>query len=266
VSCGDVQNLIEAHLDGKLDLVNALAVEQHLASCAVCTKRLEHIRSLRGRIAAADLNYRAPARLAERVRASLPSTEFSERPEPRMTAFRWGRWAFAAAALLAVVAVGRPWLGGSTGVSPSDDFIREVVADHVRSLQAKHLVDVASEDRHTVKPWFAGRLEFSPLVADLMDKGIPLVGGRVDVLDGQPAAALVYQHGKHVVNLFVQPIAAANTKEPAAIEAMTLQAYHGYHVISWTDSGLVFTAVSDLNESELREFAEFIKQAVAPSR
>jgi anti-sigma factor RsiW len=265
VNCADVQNLIDAHVDGELDLVNALAVEQHLASCAVCAKRLENIRSLTGRIGAADLSCRAPARLAERIQALLPASEFSERPEPQMTAFRWERWAFAVAALLAVVAVGRPWLGGSTGVSPSDDFIREVVADHVRSLQVNHLVDVASEDRHTVKPWFAGRLEFSPLVADLKDKGIPLVGGRLDELDGEPAAALVYQHGKHVVNLFVQPIAAANATEPAATEPMTLQTYHGYNIISWIDSGLAFTAVSDLNETELREFAELIKQAVAPS-
>ncbi|MCK8784557.1 zf-HC2 domain-containing protein [Roseomonas sp. NAR14] len=125
----------------------------------------------------------------------------------------------------------------------------EAVAAHLRALQPGHLVDVASEDRHTVKPWFEGRVDFAPPVRDLAGQGFPLVGGRLDFLDGRPVAALVYRRGLHVINLFVRPGAGMEGARSA----------QGYNVLAWTRDGMAFQAVSDLNAAELAQFARLLR-------
>jgi anti-sigma factor RsiW len=116
------------------------------------------------------------------------------------------------------------------------------------------LLEVKSSDRHTVKPWFAGRLDFAPPVKDLADHGFALAGGRVDYLDGRPAAALVYRRRQHVVTLLVQPEGADAARAPRA------QTRQGYHVLHWAEGGLAFWAISDLNEGELQDFAALVRQ------
>jgi anti-sigma factor RsiW len=115
-------------------------------------------------------------------------------------------------------------------------------------MMAAHLTDVPSSDQHTVKPWFDGKLDFAPPVVDLADRDFTLVGGRLDYLDDQPVAALVYQRRRHVINLFVSP---AGTKR----DGVTADVYRGYNVLRWSGGGMSHCAVSDLNEAELREFA-----------
>jgi anti-sigma factor RsiW len=156
----------------------------------------------------------------------------------------------AACVAVAAVVVFR-FAPGASRPSQSDLLTQQVLASHVRSLMADHLTDLPSSDQHTVKPWFDGKLDFSPPVKDLSSKGFPLVGGRLDYLQDRPVAALVYQRRKHFINLFIWPSPESSTQR------MAMQ--HGYNIHHWADSGMTFWAVSDLNNSELEEFVRLIR-------
>ena len=127
-----------------------------------------------------------------------------------------------------------------------------LVSDHVRSLLATHLVDVASSDQHTVKPWFDGKIDFAPEVRDLSEEGFPLIGGRLDYLDGKTVVALVYHRNKHPINVFIMPATTDRGTSPSAVTR------RGYNVLSWTHNEMKYWAVSDLNETELRQFTELL--------
>lgn len=143
------------------------------------------------------------------------------------------------------------------GPSSDELLTQEVVASHIRSLMADHLADVPSTDEHTVKPWFNGKLDFSPPVSDLAKQGFPLVGGRLDYLNNRPVAALVYKHDRHVINVFVWP-SDRDTEVSGPIKTQ-----QGYHVIRWASAGVNFWVVSDLEETQLAQFADLLKSSVA---
>ena len=160
----------------------------------------------------------------------------------------------AAAAIVLLVLV--PFLRGP---STEEMLTREVVSSHVRSLMANHLADVPSSDQHTVKPWFNGKVDFSPSVVDLASRGFPLVGGRLDYLDNRPVAALVYQRDKHLINLFIWP---SSDSSDAGTKSETRQ---GYHVFHWTRSGMTYWAVSDVEKSQLQEFVQLVQNQNSPT-
>ncbi|THD74236.1 MAG: anti-sigma factor [Phenylobacterium sp.] len=242
-ACPDNSHLIHAFLDGELDAANTEAFETHLKTCAGCAAELAALQALRARIAAPGVATPAPEALRGRIEAMIAA---ETAPAPRRRAVSlpavlpWGlSGAFAAvAASLAVVAT----LPATAGLED------QLVADHVRSTLALHLVDVATSDRHTVKPWFNGKLDFAPPVADLAAQGFPLVGGRLDYLDDRVVAALVYRRNKHVINLFVRPL------RPALRLPVANASRHGYSLLRWTEGGLEFWAVSDVEPGDLAAF------------
>jgi len=243
--CNDTRELIGAYVDGELDLVRSLDIEGHLHECSVCSQEYQSHQKLRRAIRSGDLYFDAPAGLQERVTAQLGRK--SER-QPRALSWSWS-WAIAEAGIIAVLilmlAVSLFWPAPSGGTLVA----RDLVSSHVRSLQGR-TTDIDNDDRHTVKPWFNGKLDFSPPVPDLADSGFTLKGGRLDYVDGRPVAVAVYARRQHIINLYIWP----SSNQPTTSEAVNTQ--QGYNMIHWINSGMTFWAVSDLNVAELHDFVK----------
>lgn len=245
MDCVEARDLVHIYLDQELDLLRVVDVDRHLQSCGACRELYDRQHALRSTLRRDASYHRAPPELRERLRFALRG-QAGETARPR--ARRPGRWNAGLAVATAVM------LSVSVALyivlpTPQDRLENDIVSSHVRSLMANHLSDVASSDQHTVKPWFNGKLDYSPPVNDLTAQGFPLIGGRLDYLDGRPVAALVYRHRQHMINLFVWPDAHAHERKPRTLSRQ------GYHLLRWTQGGMEFWAVSDLNEAELSTFA-----------
>jgi anti-sigma factor RsiW len=256
MNCQDVQQLLSAYADGELDLVHSLQVEEHLGSCPACAQSEKNLRSLHTALAAPSLRYAAPAALRAQIHASLDEAALvTAGKRPGASREAWLRPVALAAGFLVMIGVGAT-LGIllSLGRSANGRIEDWVVAGHVRSLQVNHLTDVVSSDRHTVKPWFRDKLDFSPLVPDLAADGFPLTGGRLDYLDGHPVAALVYQRGKHAINVFTWPAQAVGDR---LLREFSRQ---GFHLRDWQRGGMNYWAISDLNDEDLDQFVRLFQQ------
>jgi anti-sigma factor RsiW len=245
--CDTNRLLLQAMMDGELDAAGVLRVEQHLKTCTACAQALEDLRLVRGVLASPGVAYAAPEALKRRVAIAIDAeargrkrTEAKARPREWRAAWALPSLAALAACLVVVAGVGQ-W---RTGLAD------ELVADHVRSMQANHLVDVVTSSRHVVKPWFDGKVAFAPTVVDFADRGFALAGGRLDYVRGQPAAALVYRRGLHVINVFVWPGDA-----PSDLIG-TVSQRDGYALLHWRAGGLNYSAVSDLDPAELKRFRD----------
>lgn len=251
MDCREVQRLLPGYIDDELDLVTALELENHLPGCTECTRQYKELTGLRSLIGSSSLFLPAPAGLEKRVRSSIRKAN----PAPPIwTRFNF-QWIAAALALVVVAFIGGSLARGWFAPRQDGRLAEEVQSAHLRSLMASHLTDVASSDRHTVKPWFNGKLDFSPPVVDLAAQGFPLIGGRLDFLDGHPVAALVYRRSQHDINLFIWP----STDKAPEIGSSTKDGYNLYH---WNESGMTFWAVSDLNPPELLDFVGLIQKNV----
>ena len=243
----NIRELLHAYVDGELDLANARETERHLQSCADCRGSEKAIRELRGALTSEATAYRAPTHLRRNVRATL-------RREARSTQQTLSPWLmFATGAAFAAVILGFALLQ-TTRAARTDAIVSQVVANHVRSLLAAQLVDVVSSDQHTVKPWFDGKIDFAPEVRDLSANGFPLAGARLDYLDGKTVAALVYHRNKHPINLFITPAPTSQSTSPTAATR------RGYNILAWTNNGMKYWAVSDLNQGELRQFTDLLSR------
>jgi anti-sigma factor RsiW len=254
MNCEEATPLLGAYADGELDLTACVAIEAHLAACPACRVKVEELRKFTEALQEEAPRFKPSPFLATRIRAAL-------REEEAATAEKSPWWAalplswiyYGVGGAVALVAVALFF----AAPKPSSQLAHDAISDHVRSLQVEHLLDVASTDQHTVKPWFAGKLDFSPQVIDLTPSGYPLIGGRLDVLDHRNVAAIIYQRRKHYINLFVWPADNAPLGD-------RLYEQDGYRVFEWSKSGMNYVAVSELGEKELRDFTDMIKDQVVP--
>lgn len=242
------RSLVHSYADGELDAANIRLVEHHLQSCDECRAAEQTIRSLRTALTNSAPAFRAPASLRKKIRADLrrETSAESARQAPRS----WLTFALGSACALLLL-LGFIFSQSYRGTS-RNAMADEVVANHVRSLLATHLVDVPSSDQHTVKPWFDGKVDFAPEVHDFATRGFSLLGGRLDYLDGKTVVALVYRRHQHPINLFISPAPGRSNSTPEAM------ARRGYNLIHWTRGEMSYWAVSDLNAAELRQFASYV--------
>ena len=248
MKCDEAEILLQALIDGELDAGHARDVENHVADCPHCAALLRDYRAMSKAIAEAGASYIAPPELRRRIEAALPQPRQLQSRRAVLRGFAMGS-AVSALAATGLVAI----------VLRHDDVERiqsEVVSAHLRSLQAGHLTDVISTDRHTVKPWFNGKLDVSPPVIDLPAEGFTLIGGRLDYIDARAIGAVVYRRRQHIINLFVSQTASTEAR-PAKFE--TIQ---GFNIRRWSDRGLNYWAVSDLAKNELADFGEKFENAM----
>lgn len=258
---GEWSDLLHGFIDGELDPTNAARFEAHRATCGECSREMEDALMVK-RLAGRDgVKWQTPDAVRARVQAALAleqtmmaramtATIPAESPWHRLWRFV-RQWSFIpslavlAASLMLVLNVPQQ----------SQTIEDQLLASHVRSMLADHLTDVLTSDQHTVKPWFNGKIDFSPPVVDLVAQGFPLVGGRVDYLNGRVVAALIYRRHGHIINLFIWPGASA-TRSTAEKE--------GYNFAEWYADGLVFWAVSDVSAPDLTAFRDDFSRATAP--
>jgi anti-sigma factor RsiW len=254
MDCTHTQSLLDTYLDDELDPVRSLEIDEHLRGCARCAQSYSDGQLLHKALKTESLYFKAPADLHKRIQRSLRQAARAETPS------RWfsPSWIKMTAPLAAAALVLLLLIPVVKGPSSDELLTQEVVASHIRSLMADHLADVPSTDEHTVKPWFNGKLDFSPPVSDFTEQGFPLVGGRLDYLNNRPVAALVYKHDQHVVNVFVWPYKGTDAGGP-------IKTQQGYHVIRWASAGVNFWVVSDLEATQLAKFADLLKTSVAAS-
>jgi len=282
MSCEQMKRQVDARLDGELSAAEAAAFDEHVAACEACRALLERRYEVSQVVRREAPRFEAPKELREMLvkagssplspsvatgspnsgdqgslgrqflgRGASPEVP-SHPPHAVGRGLGRGQW-LAMAASLAIVAVGS-WTLATRRAEGA--LMSEVVLEsHVRSLLGDHLTDVTSTDQHTVKPWFNGKLDFSPPVYDFAGKGYPLLGGRLEYLGGKQVAALIYERRKHLINVFLWPTSTGNTSGPAN------GSMNGYHLHHWSRPDFTYWVVSDLGEVELRQFVGLLEGA-----
>jgi anti-sigma factor RsiW len=255
VNCHDVEQLLHGYVDGELDLMQNLEIDGHLQTCAACARAYADLQTLRASLKDGAPYFAAPPHLSARIQETLRHATATA-PRRPMLARRW----LSVAAALALVAL------ASWGVyrflparSAEDMLAQEVVASHVRSqMLPGHLIDVEGPDVHKVKPFFEGKLDFPPPVPNLEKQNFRLIGGRLDYLNNRPVAALVYKRRDHVINLFVWPSTRGVNQAPRTLTR------RNYNLVTWEQGDMTYWVISNLNETELREFVQLVQANATP--
>ena len=261
MDCKIVSILLHPYFDNELDEGTAASVKAHIAGCADCSKDLAGLQALREAMKRAMPRHPAPESLRQRLAGLASDSGAASDNRPRPARHPYPRWLAVAASLVLVAGLSsgltRALLSSNGGIEPQELLMRDLVSSHLRALAATSTVDVLSSDRHTVKPWFAGRVEVAPPTVDLSQQGFPLVGGRVDYVGSRRVAVLVYKHAQHVIDVFVLPedassetAAGAGSGSPVRSQGLSLVHRHVDGVSAW--------AVSDVDVSELIAFADYL--------
>jgi len=252
VPCDYVEERLHGYLDDELDAAGAAEFERHLKSCPECSAALSAERALRKSLAQAQLYELAPASLRSAVQARIGSASGKQTVTTMQPQINW-KWLATAAILLLAISTALLTMAVLRMRGAAPEFAIAAVDAHLRSLQQGHLADVQSTDQHTVKPWFNGRIPNSPRVVDLGKEDFPLIGGRIDVVGQTPVSTLVYRRAKHMISLTAVP--ADSHFELGKVP----KSVNGYNVVHWTDNGLTYWAISDLELKELEDFAHLFR-------
>ncbi len=246
---------LNAFVDGELDLLAQREIEDRLQHDDALRDEVQALRQLRQGVRDHADYHVAPDAFRRRIEALVPAAAMPSRLSVgRGSLQHWLDWrpmmvAFAAMALLVVTLMQTGWRPGE-----GDRLGQQVIASHVRSTLGQHLVDVASSDHHTVKPWLSSKLDFSPPVQEALLPGSVFLGGRVDYLDGRPVAALVYRQGAHVVSSFLWPT-------PLADAAAKFSAERGFQVAHWSRAGMTHWVVSDVDREQFAAIVRALEAA-----
>ena len=239
--------LVHAYVDGELDPVNSLAIGRQIADDPALRADVERVQALRRVVSERFPRESVPPHLMSRINRAIGPTREQMRVSWR---------ALAASVVFAMVlASGSTWI--ALRPAESDHFAEAIINGHMRALMAPQPTDVASSERHTVKPWFNGRIAQSPQVVDLAKDGFPLIGGRIDVVDAMPIATLVYGRRLHVIS-----VSAAQTGRRSAPPSV-VRSVKGYNLVNWSEGGITYWATSDLNVPELLTFARSFQSGLS---
>ena len=246
MDCIETRQRLHPYLDREIDVEGALAVESHLAGCAACRSLFAGQQALQAGVRRHATYFSAPPGLAQRVRR-----EAGRGPAARFGWLSLRQWLPLGAAVAATALL--TWTAALqyAGMPGEERIAEQVVNGHARAVMTAHRIDVASSDRHTVKPWLSSRLDFSPPVVDLASAGFPLDGGRLDYLDGRTVATLCYRSRQHWIDLFVWP-----ERDARGDRAPHGSSRQGYNLITWREGGMAFWAISDVNVEDLKAFVE----------
>jgi anti-sigma factor RsiW len=256
MNCNEVGILVAAYADRELDRLREHAIEKHLHGCAGCAAIHHNVLALRARLRAELPYFPASPALRARVQATLGAMRAAVPSRPRPATDRW-RW-LTGGALAGCTATMLAWVLGTAVIDwrTNEDLAVDAVATHVRATLGNHLIEVASSDQHTVKPWLSARLDYSPPVRDLANEGFALTGGRLDTLERRPIATLVYRYRQHTIDVFVRP-------ESAHAAPTALRTVRGFHVAHASGSGMDWIAVSDVSADVLSPFVQRLARADA---
>jgi len=248
MQCQESSKVLDAYVDNELDLMQSAALEEHLAACPDCTRKVEDRRALSAAIQNADLRATAPRELVKGVRKALRLSAEKTLSEKWLW-FKNAALGFAAATIVFLLA--GAIIGLWFHVPEARKIAQAATDDYIRAMLMENRgIDVVSSDQHTVKPWFNGKTSFSPEVPSFADKGFPLAGGRVDFLNDQTVAVLIYKRNQHFIDVFLYP--EANDTQHGETQQ------RGYNVIYWDQNGMQYWAVSDLNLAELTQLAKLL--------
>jgi anti-sigma factor RsiW len=255
MTCAQCQELLDAYIDGELPAADEAAVREHIAVCAECAREHATLAATSRRIGDSLVKYQAPDVLKARIRVALaqpdplaPAASPAKPITTRRLAF--GGLGIAIASSILTFAIVR-------GVAPDHTVTDEIVSSHIRALMPGHLTDVASTNQHNVKPWFNGRVDLSPPVPNLDSLGFPLIGGRLDYVQGRSVPVVVYGRRQHLIDVYVWPSAGDQAKTGET----TSSSRNGYNVVAWRANGMSLEAVSDLNRPELEQFVKTFNAA-----
>ena len=257
MNCQDCRDFLDAYLDNELDAATAIRIQQHLHECPECQEALRSRQALQTLLRREELRFEPPSELRDRVTRVLasPGRGIAAVQSPPRTARIIPLFVPLAIAAALALCAGIAWFNAGALLRPAaaELLVAEITSSHIRSLLADHLLDVTSSDQHTVKPWFAGKIQYSPPVKDLSAAGFKLAGARLEYINSKDVAALVYLYNKHIINLFVWPLTEKGNPGESTFTR------DGYNLVHWEKDGMTYWAVSDVALDVLKKFSDTIE-------